>query len=97
MHRYRARARKTYAILSIKLSFMNFKTDSILKVLFMSLSLAWGGQGLSAGNPLTVKGVVSDQDNYPLAGAAIQIEGTSIGTMADEKGEFTISVEKGQV
>ena len=54
---------------------MNFKTDSILKILFISLSLLWGGQGLSAGNPLTVKGVVSDQDNYPLAGAAIQIEG----------------------
>lgn len=47
--------------------------------------------------PFTIKGTVSDQDNYPLAGAAVQIEGTPVGTMADEKGEFTISAEKGQV
>ena len=47
---------------------MKFKTDSILKILFISLSLLWGGEGLFAANPLTVKGIVSDQDNYPLAG-----------------------------
>jgi len=76
---------------------MKFKTGSILKILFISLSLLWGGQSLSAAGPLTVKGVVYDQDNYPLAGASVLIDGTSIGTMADENGEFTISVEKGQV
>lgn len=77
------------------------KSNSItaLKSLFIMLLLAvmpWGGQ-LSAANPLLIKGTVSDQENYPLAGAAIQIQGTSVGTMADEKGEFTISAEKGQV
>lgn len=77
------------------------KSNSItaLKPLFIMLLLAvmpWGGQ-LSAANPLLIKGTVSDQENYPLAGAAIQIQGTSVGTMADEKGEFTISAEKGQV
>ena len=76
---------------------MKFKTGSILKILFISLSLLWGGQSLSAAGPLTVKGVVYDQDNYPLAGASVLIDGTSIGTMADENGEFTISAEKGQV
>lgn len=77
------------------------KSNSItaLKSLFIMLFFAvmsWGGQ-LSAANPLLIKGTVSDQENYPLAGAAIQIQGTSVGTMADEKGEFTISAEKGQV
>ena len=76
---------------------MKFKTGSILKILFISLSLFWGWQSLSAAGPLTVKGVVCDQDNYPLAGASVLIEGTSIGTMADENGEFTISAEGGQV
>lgn len=77
------------------------KSNSItaLKSLFIMLFFAvmsWGGQ-LSAANPLLIKGTVSDQENYPLAGAAIQIQGTTVGTMADEKGEFTISAEKGQV
>ena len=78
---------------------MKSNTNAVMKLLVLALLsavLSWGGQ-LSAANPLLIKGTVSDQDNYPLAGAAIYIQGTSMGTMADEKGEFTISAEKGQV
>lgn len=67
-----------------------------LMLMLLCAAMTWGGQ-LSAANPLLIKGTVSDQDNYPLAGAAIYIQGTSVGTMADEKGEFSISAEKGQV
>ena len=67
-----------------------------LMLMLLCAALTWGWQ-LSAANPLLIKGTVSDQDNYPLAGAAIYIQGTSVGTMADEKGEFSISAEKGQV
>ena len=67
-----------------------------LVLMLLCAAMTWGGQ-LSAANPLLIKGTVSDQDNYPLAGAAIYIQGTSVGTMADEKGEFSISAEKGQV
>ena len=82
---------------TIKHKPMKFKTDSILKILFISLlSVFICEADVSAANPLKIKGVVSDQDNYPLAGAAVLVEGTSIGTMADENGEFTISAEKGQ-
>ena len=78
---------------------MKSNTNAVLKLFALALLsavLSWGGQ-LSAANPLLIKGTVSDQDNYPLAGAAIYIQGTSVGTMADEKGEFSISAEKGQV
>ena len=78
---------------------MKSNTNAVMKLLALALLsavLSWGGQ-LSAANPLLIKGTVSDQDNYPLAGAAIYIQGTSVGTMADEKGEFSISAEKGQV
>ena len=75
---------------------MNSKADKILKSLFIWILLVCMGQGLSAANPLKIKGVVSDQDNFPLAGAAILVEGTSEGTIADEQGEFTISVREGQ-
>ena len=63
-----------------------------LMLMLLCAAMTWGGQ-LSAANPLLIKGTVSDQDNYPLAGAAIYIQGTSVGTMADEKGEFSISAE----
>ena len=78
---------------------MNSKAGLILKFLFIWLLLGflWGGVALHASNPLIIKGIVSDQDNYPLAGAAVLVKGTSDGTIADEKGEFTISVQKGQV
>lgn len=78
---------------------MKSKSSTAMKSLMLMLlcaAMTWGGQ-LSAANPLLIKGTVSDQDNYPLAGAAIYIQGTSVGTMADEKGEFSISAEKGQV
>jgi TonB-dependent SusC/RagA subfamily outer membrane receptor len=60
------------------------------------LSFCLGGNGLYAANPVIVKGVVYDQENFPLAGAAVLVQGTSDGTIADEKGEFSISVQKGQ-
>lgn len=66
-----------------------------LALILLCAAVGWGGE-LSAANPLKIKGTVSDQDNYPLAGAAIQIQGTAVGTMADEMGEFVISAEKGQ-
>ena len=78
---------------------MKSKSSTAMKSLMLMLlcaAMTWGWQ-LSAANPLLIKGTVSDQDNYPLAGAAIYIQGTSVGTMADEKGEFSISAEKGQV
>ena len=74
---------------------MNSKSGLVFKFLF-SCCLIFIGGSLFAANPLKIKGVVSDQDNFPLAGAAVVIEGTSNGTIADEKGEFTISAQKGQ-
>ena len=58
--------------------------------------LAICGEQLYAQQRL-VTGVVSDQDNFALPGAAVMVEGTSIGTMADENGAFTIKADPGQV
>ena len=55
----------------------------------------WGGQLHAQQRQVT--GVVSDQDNFALPGAAVMVEGTSIGTMADENGAFTIKADPGQV
>lgn len=45
------------------------------------------------GSPLTVKGVIVDEDGLPAIGASIFVAGrTDIGAVSDEKGEFTLAV-----
>ena len=75
---------------------MKSNFNNLMKGFILAFALMLIG-GTASAKPFTIKGVVSDQENYPLPGAAIQIEGTMNGTMADEKGEFTLSAEKGQV
>lgn len=43
---------------------------------------------------LNVSGKVLDEKNQPLPGANIKIEGTTIGTIADAKGEFSVNLPK---
>ncbi|SDD40129.1 TonB-linked outer membrane protein, SusC/RagA family [Mucilaginibacter pineti] len=45
----------------------------------------------------TIRGIVLDQANQPLAGVSVQIKGTTIGTVTGSEGRFTISAEQGQV
>lgn len=44
-----------------------------------------------------VTGTVTDQDNLPLLGVTILIDGTSDGTTTDFDGNYSINVEEGQV
>ena len=43
-----------------------------------------------------VKGCVSDNDNYPLPGAAVMVQGTTTGTVTDLDGNFSIQASEGQ-
>ena len=49
-----------------------------------------------AGNPVTVKGVITDSRGEPLVGATIAVPGTTTGTTADIDGKFTLKVEDDQ-
>ena len=49
-----------------------------------------------AGNPVTVKGVITDSSGEPLLGATIAVPGTTTGTTADIDGKFTLKVEDDQ-
>ena len=80
----------------IKDKFMNSKAGLILKFMFVWQLLILSGADVFAADPIKIKGIVSDKENFPLPGAAVVIEGTANGTIADEKGEFTISAQKGQ-
>lgn len=44
----------------------------------------------------TVRGVVTDTENFPLPGVNISVQGTSIGTVTDIDGKYTISVPNNQ-
>ncbi len=45
---------------------------------------------------VTVKGVVTDANNAPIAGVSVMVKGTSIATSTDAKGAYEIEMPKGQ-
>lgn len=53
--------------------------------------------GLATAQNMKVTGVViSSEDNEPIAGAAVQIKGTTTGVVTDNEGKFTLSVPNSQ-
>ncbi|NSW94770.1 MAG: SusC/RagA family TonB-linked outer membrane protein [Bacteroidales bacterium] len=60
------------------------------KFLLMLIALAGFTVSLTAQKVIT--GRVTDEDQKPLAGVAVQVKGTTVGTLTDADGKFTISV-----
>ena len=54
-------------------------------ILLWTISLCMFAQGI------TVRGSVVDANNEPLIGVTIQVPGTTIGTVTDADGNFTLS------
>ncbi len=78
-------------LLSQKLSLLNKLGSSLIKglafcvVIFMSTSVY--GQ-----DTRTITGVVHDDQSEPVVGATVVVEGTTIGTITDYNGEFSLKV-----
>lgn len=53
--------------------------------------------GLAAKPPVKIHGVVADANGKPVPGVSILVQGTTRGTSSNEKGEFTIEAEKGEI
>ena len=49
-----------------------------------------------AQNSKTFKGVVLDETEQPIIGAAVKVVGTTIGTITDFDGNFTLNVPDGK-
>ena len=62
---------------------MNLKHLWTLLLLFVAVTVA-------AQSQVDVKGVVTDETGAPMIGVAVFVEGTTIGTMTDEKGAYSI-------
>jgi hypothetical protein len=58
----------------------------------MLLTCLFMGMGLATAQTSSVSGVViSDEDGEPVIGASILVKGTSLGTVTDIDGKFTIA------
>jgi len=63
---------------------------------FLFISLLMGTFVVQAQEKRTIKGNVVDEQNSPVVGATIVLKGsTSVGTIADGKGEFTLTIPSG--
>ena len=72
-------------ILIYKRVFMNKKVMLLLVCLFTSVGL------MIAQTPKKVTGVViSEEDDQPVVGASVLIKGTTLGTVTNIDGQFTI-------
>ena len=69
--------------------------NNLLKFLMSFALILWGITALS--QQRTVTGVVLDQNNDPLVGVTVVIEGTMIVSVTNNKGEFSISAQRGAV
>jgi len=63
------------------------------KILFLSVLLLFGVGLMCAQQNISVSGIVSDAaDGSPLVGVAIQLKGSSTGTVSDIDGRYSINV-----
>lgn len=69
-------------------------TDRLTKVLGLLLLLVMLPLGMYA-QKITVKGTVSDSGG-PLIGATVKVKGSSVGTVTDINGNYSLSVNSGQ-
>ena len=61
------------------------------KTLMLMIAFLFMGLGIAAAQSLTVTGtVVSESDGQPVVGAYVLVNGTTLGTITNDKGEFGI-------
>ncbi|NIG55648.1 TonB-dependent receptor [Chitinophaga sp. Cy-1792] len=53
--------------------------------------------GIDQQTPVIRKGIVKDEKGLPLVGVTVSVSGTSKGTITNEKGEFSIAADRGDV
>ena len=69
----------------------NLKINTMKKHLLLLMTLLFASIGLATAQTLTVTGtVVAEKDGQPIAGAYVLVNGTTLGTMTNELGEFGI-------
>lgn len=76
--------------------FTNTKHFTIMKAKLLLLVFSLLCISMAA-QTMKVTGTVADEQGDPIIGVTVAIEGTSVGTITDVDGKYTIDVEKGKV
>lgn len=76
--------------------FTNTKHFTIMKAKLLLLVFSLLCISMAA-QTMKVTGTVADEQGDPIIGVTVAIEGTSVGTITDMNGKYTIDVEKGKV
>ena len=66
-----------------------------LSYMVMAFLLMLIPAGVFAQNSISVSGIVMDDTNEPVIGAAVMVKGTTIGVITDIDGNFTLNVQPG--
>ena len=73
----------------MKQKVVHFSKLAALMCLFLGM---WGADALAQNRGITIKGNIVDADGLPVIGAAVTLQGTTIGVAADMDGGFTLTV-----
>src|SRR5690554_5598574 len=65
------------------------------KLIFIMFLALFGISQVKA--QINVSGAIADDQGVPLPGTSVIVDGTTLGTQSDFDGNYTISVEEGQV
>lgn len=67
-----------------------------MKKSMLIFMLCWFTLLTYAQHGMTIKGVVTDMDDNPLVGATVSVAHSTVGTITDLEGNYTITVKEGQ-
>lgn len=68
---------------------------NFLRLTFLLCLFGLANSVLAGAQQKMIKGSVKDETGQPLIGVTIQVKGTSMGTVTDAKGNFSIDVPAG--
>lgn len=84
-------------ILSMVLSGRGLSYNKVDKVVVITRSEKDSGKEVPNGAPVVITGEIKDEQNEPLPGVQIMIQGTSTGTSSDVDGKYQITAAPGDI
>jgi len=69
----------------------HFLIKRIITLFFFVVFVFYIPDNLVVAQQLTVSGTVSDQQGAPLAGVTVMVKGTTVGTLTDANGKYSLS------
>lgn len=82
---------------SLFAGFYPAKLKPVFSLPFLFLISMLMSLSVSAQNPAKIQGVVSDEKGESLPGVTVKVKGTSLGTVTNTNGKYTIDAKPGQV